>query len=175
MTDNSDINNGISQVTDIIPKDEIDTSESKESKFAMEYLDCHDVREAGRRAGYSATVLTSGYLYGKFKNPRFQEIFRGIAIARDYQDMAFVYSLERKALKEAVHQAKDKPESALENLSKLKRTVKEKKQIIGLLSPDTSAPPQTINVAVFERVQIAMSDMLAQRLLKHPDTDNTKQ
>jgi hypothetical protein len=154
---------------------EPEVSESKESQFIRAYLNCHDVREAGRQAGYAESVLSSGYLYGKFKNPRFQELFRSAAIAMDYQDLAFVYSLERKALKEAAQQAKDNPGSALENISKLKHTVKQKKQIAKLLGQDTPQPPQVINIQSIERVQIAMGDMLTKRLQdSRGDADDNK-
>lgn len=156
MTDKTNNSNEINQLSDIVTENGSDTSENKESKFAMAYLDCHDVREAGRRAGYAESVLSSGYLYGKFKNPRFQEIFRSIAIARDYQDLAFVYSLERKALQEAVKQATDKPATALENISKLKVTTKQKKQIIGLLGQDTPQPTQTLNVTNIQKLMVAI-------------------
>jgi hypothetical protein len=157
-------------ITDITLQTEPNVSESKATRFAMEYLNCHDVREAGRRAGYAESVLSSGYLYGKFKNPKFQEIFWSAAIALDYQDLAFVYSLERKALQEAVKQAKEKPESALENIAKLKQTSKQKKQIIGILGQDTPQPPQTINIALIERVQIAGAEMLRNRLENFKET-----
>jgi hypothetical protein len=134
-------------ITTIEPESELDVSESKEDKLIQAYLDCHDVREAGEIAGYSQTTLSSGYLYGKFQKPKFQEKFRRAAIAMDYQDLAFVYSLERKALQEATKQAKDRPESALENISKLKHTLKTKKQIIGILGQDPIPPQQsTINI-----------------------------
>ena len=158
------------EITDLVPQSELDTSENKESVFARAYLDCGDVREAGRQAGYAESVLTSGYLYGKFKNPRFQEIFRSIGIANDYEDMAFVYSLERKALQEAVKQATDKPASALENISKLKHITKQKKQVIGILGQDTPQSPQTVSVVLIEKVQVAISGMLEKRLAEQ-DSD----
>ena len=171
--ENKDITITKSRENNSITTIEPEISESKESKFIRAYLICHDVREAGRQAEYAESVLSSGYLYGKFKNPKFQEMFRRAAIAMDYQDLAFVYSLERKALKEAAQQAKDNPGSALENIAKLKHTVKQKKQITKLLGQDTPKPPQTINIQCIERVQIAITDMLTKQLEDFKNTDTT--
>jgi hypothetical protein len=157
MNDNS---NESKEIVPITSENALDTPRSQEDRFIIEYLDCRDVREAGKRAGYADSVMTSGYLYGKFKNPKFQEKFRSVAIARDYQDMAFVYSLERQALEEAVRQATDKPESALQNISKLKHTLREKKRIVGILADDNAPVQPMITIKAAKNVQLNLKGVL---------------
>ena len=171
MTDKkTNKDNESEQIIDLVPVNEDDTPKSQEDRFIIEYLDCHDVREAGKRAGYAASVMTSGYLYGKFKNPKFQDKFRSVAISREYQDMAFVYSLERKALEEASKQATEKPETAIENLSKLKHTLKQKKQIVGILSPDTAPAQPMVNIGSMTQIQVNLKNVLEDRLKEFSDT-----
>ncbi|MFX0194510.1 MAG: hypothetical protein ACFFCW_00185, partial [Candidatus Hodarchaeota archaeon] len=65
----------------------------------------------------------------------------------DHQDLSYVYSLERKALQAAIDQTRDKPDSAIENIGKLKHILKQKKQIAGILSDQQQpAKPTTINI-----------------------------
>lgn len=136
MTKNDKLNNDNKDITDVVPQNEIDTPIDKNKQFIEAYLDCLDVREAGRRLGYAESTINSGYLYQKFNKPEFQEKLKSAYIARDYQDLALIYSLERKGLIETAQQAKDKPESIITNLSKLKHITKQKKQTTGVLMYD---------------------------------------
>jgi len=144
--------NDLKQITDVVPKNELDTPKDRDSQFIDEYLSCLDVREAGRRLGYAETTINSGYLYQKFKKPEFQEKLKRAAIARDYQDLALIYSLERLGLQEIANQAKDRPKSIIGNLSTLKHIAKQKKQISGILGQES--PPLKATVSIQEIRQI---------------------
>ena len=136
-----DNTNNNKQITDVVPQNELDTQKDRDLQFIEAYLDCLDVREAGRRLGYAETTINSGYLYQKFKKHEFQEKLKHAYIARDYQDLALIYSLERLGLQEIAQEAKDKPNSIVRNLANLKHITKQKKQISGILQ-DTPKPQE---------------------------------
>ena len=142
--------NDSKQITDVVPQNEIDTPIDRDTQLIEAYLDCLDVREAGRRLGYAESTINSGYLYQKFKKPEFQEKLKSAYIARDYQDLALIYSLERLGLQEIAQQAKDKPKSIVGNLANLKHITKQKKQISGILSQDAPKPQSVVTFNIKE-------------------------
>jgi len=138
---------------------EINPIEDQEKVFIEHYFDCLDVREAGKRAGYSDATVNSGYLYQKFGKDKFKQKLLNLATIQDIQDIALVYSIERKALQEILEQLKEPKtkQLALENISKLKHIPSQKKQILGILS-DTKTPQQiTINI---DKIQGLWSGLL---------------
>jgi hypothetical protein len=160
MNENENNGNESKEIAPITSENAFDAPKSQEDRFIDEYLDCGNVAQAGRRANYSESVIESGYLYGKFKNPKFQDKFRQAALARDYQDISYGYNLERKAMQEANRQAIEKPETAIENISKLKHTLRDKKRIIGILADDKAPPQPMITIQAAKNVQLNLKTVL---------------
>ena len=127
---------------------ELDLPRDQETELIKAFLSCHDVREAGKIAGYSDSTINSGYLYQKFQKPDFQEKLKQYAIACDYQDLSFIYGIERNALRYAYEQSLAVPKSALESVSKLRHITTQKKKVTSILRDDTAheVSQTTINI-----------------------------
>lgn len=110
-------------------------------------------KAAAMAAGYSESYAekVKGYLV---TNNRLANLIRDYAKANDLLDLPLIYQLERTALKTAVCQSLSDPASAIENVGKLKHTIKQKKQISGILTADLEQGAPTIAIGEVRNLMI---------------------
>ena len=148
-----------------------ETPQDKETQFILAMFEYNDVRKAGKKAKYKNSVIDCGYLYTKWKNPKFREKIIEVAQTYDLSHLVKMYQLEGIAIESALKQANKKPETAIKNVSKLTRIAKQKRESVGINEPE-QAKGQVISVTHIEKVQIAVGDMLRSRLNSVSSSDN---
>jgi len=124
----------------------------QETQFILSMFEHNDVRQAGKAAGYSDSVINSGYLYTKWKDPRFKDKVLGIAIAYDVQDFIDQLYIERTAYQQARIDVEQNPQNAEKHLKTLEATGKIKRESIGLNVPQ-QGKGLTINVNTMNVIQ----------------------
>ena len=136
--------------------------ETREEKFIRALFTYNNVREAGKYAGYSPAYVNSGNFYRKLKNPKFQEQVRQYAIAHGLLNIPRICRIEDAVLTHLEANPLDVP--------KYQRTLKEIKQVSGLLQPDDQATKTpTIRIS---NVQNLMLQLHQHKLTNGNDSRN---
>jgi len=151
--------------TNIVPQREIDdlpVAETKEDKLIRNLFLYKTVYEAAIKAGYTEYTAKST-IYTKLKNERFKNKIREYAVSNDLMSLPKIAYIEEQVLDHLVKNPLDLPKYA--------QTLKQKKQIAGILGQDVAPAPVVINIKAIERIQIATADMLTKRLESFKDTD----
>ena len=129
------------QITDIVPQNEDNTlpeAPSREDKFIRNLFIYRSKYKAAIEAGYSENTAKST-IYTKLKNERFRNKIRDYAITNDLLSLPKIAYIEEQILDHLVKNPLDTP--------KFVRTLKEKKQIAGVLGHEIPKPQQpTINI-----------------------------
>jgi len=146
--ENNDNDN--TKITDVVPQNEIDdlpTTESREDRFIRNLFICKTPYEAAIKAGYTVNTAKST-IYTKLKKERFKNKIRDYAITNDLLSLPKIAYIEEQILDHLVKNPLDTP--------KFVRTLKEKKQIAGMLrDKEPPTPPKTVT---FEQINIALYD-----------------
>jgi hypothetical protein len=136
-------NNDSEHVDDVGPENELDC----DTLLALElFKNPTNVGKAGLIAGFSKGYVNTGEFYRKVKSAKFQKLLKEISIAHDFKHLALVYGLEEKALESAMEQAETDKKTAIGNVAKLARTVKQKKQITQIFQDPQSPVRPTISI-----------------------------
>lgn len=110
-------------------------------------------KEAALGAGYSECYAEKAHLY-LAKSGKLPDLIRQYATAHDILDLPKIYALEKAALNQAIAESISRPDSTIDNLSKLRHLIKTKKQIAGVLQQDTEQAAPTINIGEVRQLMI---------------------
>ena len=112
------------------------------------------VREAGIQAGYSKSYVNCGQYYRKLNSDSFQAKLLAYAKAHNTLSLPQILDLEDRAIR---YLASKTEEEILKQLPKLRHTLKERKQISGLLRSEDDGKGQSITINI-EKLQALMRE-----------------
>ena len=129
---------------------ELPKTETREQKFIRNLFICSSIQEAGLKAGYSANTSKST-LYVKIRSPRFQQKVRDFAIANDIMCLPRIARIEDQVLRHLEKHPLDLP--------KYKDTVRQKKQVAGLLNPDAQPSQPMADIRNIQQLMIQINNI----------------
>jgi len=135
MTDSSNDNNNITDITPEIDDNSLPEPLNREDELIRCLFICDTEYEAGIMAGYSENYSKTG-LYAKTKRPEFRRKLLDYAVQNDLLDLPTIARIERKILKLV--------DKDVTQYDKYKAVFKQKKQTTGLLDQDGSKAPVTM-------------------------------
>ena len=136
---------------------ELPKAETREQKFIRNLFICSSIQEAGLKAGYSENTSKST-LYVKIRSPRFQQKVRDFVIANDLMTLPRIAKIEDKVLQHLEKHPLDLP--------KYKDTVRQKKQVAGLLNTDSQPSQPMANIKNIQQLMIQINNQKSQDLGK---------
>lgn len=165
MNDNSNIPKDLSIITSEPEENTLDnlpTTETREDRFIRNLYIFKTPYEAAIRAGYSKNYASSG-IYTKMKGKKFMEKVVQYAIENDIRSLPKIAYIENQILDYLVENPLEAPKYA--------HTLKQKKQIAGILGRDTPQAPVTVNIKTLEKAQLMLADVCKSRLKELSETD----
>lgn len=112
---------------------------------------------AAEKAGYKTDSIPSN-VYLMVRTPEFQRKMLEYAKANNILDLPQIHRIEAQALNDL--------ERNPENYAKYKDILKQKKQVAGLLAPDTQPVQATVSIQSVQNMQVVVGDTVSDRLKK---------